>query len=69
MFRYKIDILTAVKEAGYSTYRIRKEKLLSEGVLTSLRRGDMIGLNALDNVCHMLNCDIEDVIEHIKETK
>ena len=30
---YKTDILMALKEAGYNTNRIRKEKLLSEGVL------------------------------------
>ena len=30
---YKTDILLALKEAGYNTNRIRKEKLLSEGCL------------------------------------
>ncbi len=28
MIRYKIDILAALKEAGYNTYRLQKEKLL-----------------------------------------
>ena len=32
---YKIDILAALKEAGYNTNRLRKEKLLSEGVIQS----------------------------------
>ena len=30
---YKIDILAALKDAGYNTNRLRKEKLLAEGVL------------------------------------
>ena len=30
---YKIDILAALKDAGYNTNRLRKEKLLSEGQL------------------------------------
>lgn len=28
--RYKIDVLNALKEAGYSTYKLRKEKILGE---------------------------------------
>ena len=34
---YKIDIIAALKSAGYNTNTIRKEKLLSEGTLQSLR--------------------------------
>ena len=41
---YKTDILAALKEAGYNTNRIRKEKLLSEGVLQSLREKKYICL-------------------------
>ena len=29
-FRYKIDIIQALKEQGYSSYRIRKEKIFGE---------------------------------------
>ena len=42
MIRYKMDILTALKEAGYNTNRLRKEKLLAEGVIQSLREGKYI---------------------------
>ena len=28
--RYKIDVLSALKEAGYNTNRIRKEKIMGE---------------------------------------
>ena len=33
--RYKLDILEALKQAGYSTYRLRKEKILGERVISS----------------------------------
>ena len=38
--RYKVDILQALKEKGYNTNRLRKEKLLSEGALQRLRHAD-----------------------------
>ena len=33
---YKIDILSELKAAGYSTYRLRKEKLLGEATMQDL---------------------------------
>ena len=31
--KYKIEIMKALKDAGYSTYRLRKEKILGEATL------------------------------------
>ena len=35
--KYKIDVIFALKERGYTTYKLRQEKLLSEGALQSIR--------------------------------
>ena len=48
---YKIDILAALKEAGYNTNRLRKEKLLSEGVIQSLRENKYISLQNISKIC------------------
>ena len=34
---YKVYVIADLKAHGYNTNRLRKEKLLSEGVLQSLR--------------------------------
>lgn len=67
MFRYKIDVLNALKEAGYTTTKIRQEGVLSESTLTNIRAGKPIGINALDNVCNILECQISDIMEHIPD--
>lgn len=64
---YKTDILAALKEAGYNTNRIRKEKLLSEGVLQSLREKKYISMENLARVCALLNCQPGDLIEYVQE--
>ena len=33
--KYKIDVLAVLKDAGYTTYKMRQEKLLGESVLPS----------------------------------
>lgn len=67
MFRYKIDVLSALKEAGYTTTRIRQDGVLSESTLTNIRAGKPIGINALDTVCNILECQISDIMEHIPD--
>ena len=33
MLKYKIDVLESLKEAGYTTTRLRNEKLLGENAI------------------------------------
>ena len=37
MFVYKFDVLETLKESGYNTTRLRKEKLLGENAIQSLK--------------------------------
>lgn len=66
---YKIDVLAALKEAGFNTNRIRKEKLLSEGVLQSLREKKYISMENLSRICDLLGCQPSDLIEFVQEVE
>ncbi len=65
--QYKIDILAALKEAGYNTNKLRKEKLLSEGVIQSLRENKYIALQNISKICELLKCQPGDLLEYIPE--
>ena len=65
--RYKIDVLAALKEAGYSSYRLRKEKLLSESILQKLRDGIIVSTDVIEQLCGLLNCQPGDLLEHKAE--
>ena len=65
--QYKINILDALKAAGYNTNRLRKEKLLSEGVIQSLRENKYISLQNISKICELLDCQPADLIEYVKE--
>lgn len=67
-FQYKVNVMDQLKAKGYSSTRLRKEKLLGESYMSQLRRGDMISWAALDLVCSLLDCQIGDLIEHVKDT-
>ena len=68
MLRYKIDILQALKKAGYSTYRIRAEKILAEGTMQRIREGSpAISVESLGILCNILQCQPGDLLEWVPE--
>lgn len=69
MLRYKIDVLAAIKAAGYNTTQIHKSAtagvhtLLGTSALQKLRQRKMVGTKALDQICTMLHCQPGDLVE------
>lgn len=39
MLRYKVDILKELKEKDYTSYRLRKDKLIGESQIQKIRKG------------------------------
>lgn len=67
MFVYKLDVLEALKEAGYNTTRLRKEKLLGENAIQSLRRGEIVGIIALEKICKLLDMQPGNIIKYVAD--
>lgn len=65
--RYKIDILAELKKAGYSSTRIRNEKLMGQATLTQLRRGELVSWMNIETICRLLNCQPGDIMEYVEE--
>ena len=65
--QYKTDILALLNEHGFTTYKLRKEKLLSEGAMQSMRTGKPISWANIEQLCHLLDCQPGDLIEFIKD--
>ena len=67
MIRYKINLLLALKNAGYNTNRIRKEKIFTEAQLQQLRDNNLLTQKALNKVCALLNCQPGDILEYVPD--
>lgn len=66
--RYKTDVLKALKEKGYNTNKLRKEKLLSESVLQKLRHSEPVSWSNIEQLCKLLECQPADILEYIPDT-
>ena len=64
--RYKIDILAELKKRGYTSTKIREEKLIGQSYLQQLRHGELVSWKTLDTICSLLDCQPADLIEYVK---
>lgn len=64
---FKMDVLSALKEHGYTTYRIRKDKLLSESTVQKLRKGEPLSWENIDTLCQLLHCQPGDLLRHVSD--
>lgn len=67
--RYKIDVLPALKAAGYNTTRLRREKLLAESTIQQLRNGDLVSWANIERLCRLLQCQPGDLLEYEEEAR
>lgn len=66
MIVYK-NVFEKMKEAGYSTSVIRKEKLIPEGSLQNIREGKLVNLKTIDTICRLSGCRVEELIEYVPD--
>lgn len=67
LIKYKVDIIQELKNIGYSTYRIRKEKVFTESQLQQIRDNKLLTQDALNKVCTLLNMQPGDILEYIPD--
>lgn len=67
MLKYKINVLSALKNHGYNTTRIRRENILNQSVLQYIRDGKPVGPVPLDKLCRLLDCQPGDLLEWVPD--
>ena len=60
---FKINVPQALKDKGYSTYRIKNEKLLSQSTLQKLREGKPVSWENIEAFCRLLELQPGDLLE------
>ena len=67
--RYKVDIMAELKKKGYSSTKIREEKLIGQSYLQQILHGELVSWKTLDTICSLLDCQPGDLIEFIKDSE
>ena len=69
MLKYKIDVLSTLKENGYTTTRLRKEQIIGESAIQSLRKGEMVGIKTLEKICDILDMQPGNIIKYVEDVE
>ena len=64
---YKVDVMAELKKKGYSSTRIREEKLIGQSYLQQLRHGELVSWKTLDTICTLLECQPGDLLSHVSD--
>lgn len=67
MIRTRAGVLDQLKSAGYSTYRLRKDKVLGQSVIQQIRDRKAVSGETLNLLCTLLSCQPGDVLEYVPD--
>ena len=65
--KYKVDVMEKLKEAGYSSTRLRNEKIMGESYMSQLRHGKLVSWATIETVCRLLKCQPGDLLEYVPD--
>ncbi len=65
MFSYK-PLLKLLIDKDMTKTQLREQLGISMATLAKISKDEYISMKVLDDICNLLNCKIEDVIEHKK---
>lgn len=65
------DVLKLLSANGWSTYRLIKEKKISNGTIVRLRAKQSVSTDTIGTICELCGCQPGDILkyepDHLKE--
>ncbi len=61
---YTKDVLQALKDKGFSSYKLRKDRLLGEATIQKLRNNELVSWDNINTICKLLECNIGDILQY-----
>jgi len=69
MLTYKIDVIESLKEAGYNSTVILRDNVLSQSAMQKIRKGEMVGIKTLEQLCELLDMQPGNIIKYVENDK
>lgn len=64
MIVYK-DVLQKLSSAGWSAYRLVKERKMGNATIQRIRNGESVSTDTIDTICELCQCQPGDIMSHI----
>ena len=67
MIVYSKNIIEELGKKGYTTYKIKQEKIFNQTQLQQLRDNKLLTQDNLNKLCELLDCQPGDILEYRKD--
>ena len=61
------DIIVRLAAAGYTSYRIRNERLIPSSTMTRIRNNEPITTETIDTICRLCECQPGELLRWIPD--
>lgn len=66
MVRFKIDVIKALKDAGYTSYQVKQNNYIGGMAFSRMRNGSIdISMETLNRICNLTGLQPGDILEWI----
>lgn len=69
MIVYSKNIIEELGKKGYTTYKIKQEKIFNQTQLQQLRDNKLLTQDNLNKLCELLECQPGDILEYKKDNE
>ena len=68
MIKYKIDVLQALKEKGYTTYKLRQNNIIGQRTISDYKHNNVVGsVKNISLLCKLLDMQPGELLEYIPD--
>jgi putative transcriptional regulator len=61
------NVMQLLADHGWTSYRLRRERVLSEGTLSRIRNGQPITTVTVDTICRLCSCQPGDLLHYVPD--
>lgn len=65
---YKCDILSALKEKGITSYKMRKDRIMGERTIQQIRDNQLVSWETMTKICELLQCQPGDILQYVSDS-
>ena len=67
--RWRVNVLELLKASGYTTYRLRVDKIFSQSTIQNFRSGKPASWHDIETICRLTGKQPGKLIEYVSDKK
>ena len=62
-----IEALSALKEKGITSYKMRKDRIMGERTIQQIRDNQLVSWETMTKICELVQCQPGDILQYVSD--